>query len=228
MPKHSILFAAALFALPAFAQNPTKSDKTFAAAVADPTRPATDTERDTNRKPVETLSPHRREAGRHRRRLCRGPGLFHAPVRRCRGAQRSCLRRRAERAVRLPQHRQGTAEIESWWRTADFARQLAQVAGECRAEIPRRRSFRARFVARCWRSPRRTSGRHAQPGGGKSLRDRKPFPERAGPRRKANIRSPACTTGCVRPGLPARRRKLSGANRCTQPRGSSVRAKLLR
>ena len=105
---------------------------------------------------------------------------------------------------------------------------LRQVAGERRAEIPRRRSFRARFVARCWRSPRRTSGRHAQPGGGKSLRDRKPFPERAGPRRKANIRSPACTTGCVRRGLPARRRKLSGANRCTQPRGSSVRAKLLR
>jgi len=56
MLKHALLLAAALIALPAFAQESSEADKDFAAALADPARPATDTERDANRKPAEMLS----------------------------------------------------------------------------------------------------------------------------------------------------------------------------
>ena len=56
MLKHGLLLAAALIALPAFAQESTEADKTFAAAVADPSRPPTDTQRDADRKPTETLA----------------------------------------------------------------------------------------------------------------------------------------------------------------------------
>jgi predicted methyltransferase len=56
MLKHGLLLAAALIALPAFAQESSEADKNFAAAVADPSRPATDTERDADRKPAATLT----------------------------------------------------------------------------------------------------------------------------------------------------------------------------
>ena len=56
MLKQSFLLAAALVALPAYAQEPSQAEKTFAAAIADPSRPATDIERDINRKPAETLA----------------------------------------------------------------------------------------------------------------------------------------------------------------------------
>jgi predicted methyltransferase len=56
MLKQSLLLAAALFALPACAQESSEADTTFAAAIADPSRPPTDTERDANRKPAETLA----------------------------------------------------------------------------------------------------------------------------------------------------------------------------
>ena len=55
MLKRSFLLAVALAALPAHAQESPEADKTFAAAIADPSRPATDVERDINRKPAETL-----------------------------------------------------------------------------------------------------------------------------------------------------------------------------
>jgi predicted methyltransferase len=56
MLKHSLLLAAALATLPAYAQESSEADKTFAAAIADPSRPSTDTERDVNRKPAQTLA----------------------------------------------------------------------------------------------------------------------------------------------------------------------------
>jgi len=60
MLKQSLFLAAVLLASPfaheAFAQESSEADKTFAAAVADPSRPPTDTERDANRKPAETLA----------------------------------------------------------------------------------------------------------------------------------------------------------------------------
>jgi predicted methyltransferase len=56
MLKHSLLLIAGLAALPVCAQVSSEADKTFAAAVADPSRPPTDTQRDANRKPVETLA----------------------------------------------------------------------------------------------------------------------------------------------------------------------------
>ena len=56
MLKQSLLLAIALVALPVYAQESSEADKTFAAAVADPSRPPTDTERDANRKPAETLA----------------------------------------------------------------------------------------------------------------------------------------------------------------------------
>jgi predicted methyltransferase len=56
MLKQSLLLAATLMALPAYAQESSETEKTFAAAIADPSRPPTDTERDANRKPAETLA----------------------------------------------------------------------------------------------------------------------------------------------------------------------------
>ena len=44
MLKHSLLLAVALVASPACAQESSEVDRTFAAAVADPSRPSTDTD----------------------------------------------------------------------------------------------------------------------------------------------------------------------------------------
>jgi predicted methyltransferase len=114
MPKHSVLFAAALFALPAFAQETTDVDKTFAAAVADPTRPATDIERDANRKPVETLIASGVKPGDVVADYAAGQGYFTRLFADVVGPQGHVYAVIPSELFVYPNIVKGTADIESW------------------------------------------------------------------------------------------------------------------
>jgi predicted methyltransferase len=114
MPKHIILFAATLFALPAFAQQPTNVGKVFAAAVADPTRPATDTERDANRKPVETLIASGVKPGDIVADYAAGQGYFTRLFADVVGPQGHVYAVVPSELFVYPNIVKGTTEIESW------------------------------------------------------------------------------------------------------------------
>jgi predicted methyltransferase len=114
MLKHSLLLAAALIAFPAFAQESSEAGKTFAAAVADPTRPATDTARDVNRKPAETLAASGVKQGDIVADYAAGQGYFTRLFTDVVGPQGHVYSAVPSELFAYPNIVKGTAEIESW------------------------------------------------------------------------------------------------------------------
>jgi len=119
MSKQSLLFAATLFALPtfaqaSFAQDSAAVDKIFAAAVADPVRPATDTERDANRKPAETLAVSGVKPGDIVADYAAGQGYFTRLFTDVVGPQGHVYAVVPSELFTFPNIVKGTAEIESW------------------------------------------------------------------------------------------------------------------
>ena len=114
MLKQSFLLAVALIALPAFAQESSEIDKTFAAAVADPSRPSTDTERDVNRNPVETLAAAGVKPGDIVADYAAGQGYFTRLFANVVGSHGHVYSVIPSELFAYPNIVKGTADIESW------------------------------------------------------------------------------------------------------------------
>lgn len=114
MLKHILLLAAALAALPACAQESSEADRTFAAAVADPSRPPTDTERDANRRPVETLAVTDLKPGDVVADYAAGQGYFTRLFADVVGPQGHVYSVVPSELFAYPNIVKGIADIESW------------------------------------------------------------------------------------------------------------------
>ncbi len=114
MLKQGLLLAVALIALPACAQESSEVDKTFAAAIADPSRPPTDTERDANRKPAETLAVTGVKPGDIVADYAVGQGYFTRLFANVVGPQGHVYAVIPSELFVYPNIVKGTAEIESW------------------------------------------------------------------------------------------------------------------
>ena len=114
MLKQSLLLAAALFALPACAQESSEADATFAAAIADPSRPPTDTERDANRKPAETLAVAGVKPGESVADYAAGQGYFTRLFADVVGPQGHVYAVVPSELFAYPNIVKGIADIEGW------------------------------------------------------------------------------------------------------------------
>lgn len=114
MLNHSLLLAATLIALPAFAQESSEADKTFAAAIGDATRPATDTVRDIDRKPAETLTASGVKVGDVVADYAEGQGYFTRLFADVVGPHGHVYSVVPSELFTYPNIVKGTAEIESW------------------------------------------------------------------------------------------------------------------
>lgn len=114
MLKQCLLLAVALVASPAYAQESSEADKTFATAVADPSRPPTDTERDANRKPVETLIASGVRPGDIVADYAAGQGYFTRLFAGAVGPQGHVYAVVPSELFAYPNIVKGTADIESW------------------------------------------------------------------------------------------------------------------
>jgi predicted methyltransferase len=114
MLKQNLLFAVALAALPAYAQESPEAEKTFAAAVADPSRPTTDTERDANRKPSETLAVIGVKPGDIVADYAAGQGYFTRLFANVVGPKGCVYAVVPSELFVYPNIVKGTADIESW------------------------------------------------------------------------------------------------------------------
>ena len=117
MLKHTLPLAASfglLCAQPLAAQDSSEADKTFAAAIADTTRPATDTVRDANRKPAETLAASGVKAGDIVADYAAGQGYFTRLFANVVGARGHVYSVVPSELFVYPNIVKGTAEIESW------------------------------------------------------------------------------------------------------------------